>query len=60
MTYLGDGACPDHDLVPVPWPDHSVVWIERSQQPHYHAGLRMGSLVTMTCAVLVLVWMLLP
>lgn len=59
MKYLNEGAYPEHDLVPVPWPDHSVVWIERSQQPHYRAGLRIGLFVAVTCAVPVLQWMLL-
>lgn len=59
MKHLDDGAYPDHDLLAVPWPDHSVAWIEGSQQPHYRAGLRIGLFVAAACAVLVLEWMLL-
>lgn len=54
MQSLDDGARTDHDLVPVPGPDHSVVWIERSQQAHYLTGLRIGLVMALVCGALVL------
>ncbi|MGT2455366.1 hypothetical protein ACU4GI_19815 [Cupriavidus basilensis] len=48
----------DNRMLPVIWPDHSVVWLSQDEQPYYRAGLLTGLRIILTMAILVTALML--